>query len=324
MQIIETVAPASVQDDILRLARRNEVSDAWISGERDNQCVIKILSSNEKSQRVLDQLQDMMEGKNNFRVLVYPLELSLPNDSQRKSGMTRESLYNQLSAESRLDWHFVMLVILSTVVAAIGLIENNVAVIIGAMVIAPLLGPNLALSLATTLGHIKEIRNALKTLLAGLTLALLIAWGIGVLYPGLELTPEILSRTHVGLSSLALALASGAAAALSVTTGVSSVLVGVMVAVALLPPTVTLGIMLGIQDWHSATGALALLLVNIASVNFTTQLTMRLKGIQPREERFRTVSQVVFALGTVFWLALLVYLVLHMPDTVGLLREISE
>ena len=324
MQIIEVVSPASLEDDVLRLAKRNEVSDVWISGQRDNQSVIKILLSNEKSQKVMDQLQELMSGKNNFRVLVYPLELSLPNDSTKKASLTRESLYNQLSAESQLDGHYLMLVFLSTVVAAIGLMENNVAVIIGAMVIAPLLGPNLALSLATTLGHIKEVRKAMLTLMAGLLLALIISIGIGVVSPNMELTTELMSRTHVGLSSLALALASGAAAALSITTGVSSVLVGVMVAVALLPPTVTLGIMLGIQNWQLALGALALLLVNIASVNFTTQLTMRLKGIQPREDKFRTVSKVVFSIGTIFWLGILVYLVLQMPDTIGLLQDVSE
>jgi len=57
-----------------------------------------------------------------------------------------------IEAQGKLDGHYMMLVFLSTIVAAIGLIENNVAVIIGAMVIAPLLGPNLALSLSTILG----------------------------------------------------------------------------------------------------------------------------------------------------------------------------
>src|SRR5690606_40098976 len=55
MQIIEVVSPASLEDDVLRLAKRNEVSDVWISGQRDNQSVIKILLSNEKSQKVMDQ-----------------------------------------------------------------------------------------------------------------------------------------------------------------------------------------------------------------------------------------------------------------------------
>jgi len=76
MLIIEAVAPASTEDDILRLAKRNDVSDVWISGQRENQTVIKILLSNDKSQKVLDQLQKLMEGKNNFRVLVYPLDLA--------------------------------------------------------------------------------------------------------------------------------------------------------------------------------------------------------------------------------------------------------
>lgn len=313
MLIIEVIAPTSNEDEIIRLAKRNEVSDVWISGQRDNQTAVKILLGNEKSQKVLDQLQGMMEGRNNFRVLVHPLELALPNESLKKSGLTRESLSSQLNADSQLDLQFVMLVFLSTIVAAIGLIENNVAVIIGAMVIAPLLGPNLALSLATTLGHLKEVRRALGTLLSGIVIALMIAYGIGLLYPDLTMTDELMSRTHVGMSSMALALASGAAAALSITTGVSSVLVGVMVAVALLPPTVTLGIMLATQHWDAAYGALALLLVNIASVNFTTQLTMRLKGIQPREDKFRNISRVVFAIGIIFWLSLLVILVDRMP-----------
>lgn len=313
MLIIEVIVTPALQDEILRLAKRNDVSDVWISGQNENQVVVKILLGNEKSQKVLDQLQALMEGKNNFRVLVHPLELALPNESLKKASLTRESLTSQLTAESQLDWQFMMLVFLSTIVAAIGLIENNVAVIIGAMVIAPLLGPNLALSLATTLGHLKEIRRAFFTLLSGILAALLISYVIGLLYPNLSMTDELLGRTHVGMSSMALALASGAAAALSITTGVSSVLVGVMVAVALLPPTVTLGIMLAMEQWNAAHGALALLLVNIASVNFTTQLTMRLKGIQPREDKFRNISRIAFAFGIIFWLGLLIILADRIP-----------
>jgi uncharacterized membrane protein len=64
----------------------------------------------------------------------------------------RESLYEEIEKSARLDVNYLALVMLSTVVAAIGLIEDNVAVVIGAMVIAPLLGPNLALALGTALG----------------------------------------------------------------------------------------------------------------------------------------------------------------------------
>jgi len=86
----------------------------------------------------------------------------------------------------------------------------------------------------------------------------------------------------VGFDSVALALASGAAAVLSMTTGLPSVLVGVMVAVALLPPAATLGIMLGSGQLHLALGAGLLLAVNLVCVNLAAKLVFLVKGIRPR------------------------------------------
>jgi uncharacterized hydrophobic protein (TIGR00341 family) len=312
MITIEAVAPPSNEDAILRIAKQSDAVDSWISSKSEKQIAIKILVEKSKSQKLLDQLQELMRGKSNFRVVAYPLVVALPYDKTQEtssSTVTREALLSQLKAQGKLDSHYLMLVFLSTIVAAIGLIENNVAVIIGAMVIAPLLGPNLALSLSTTLGQINGILNALKTLAVGILFALGISYLLGMFYPNIELTPELLSRTTVGLDGLALALASGAAAALSITTGVSSVLVGVMVAVALLPPTVALGICLGLESYQEAYGAALLLIANIASVNLTAQLTMRFKGIKPREDDKQTTALVVFILGIIFWCLLIAYLI---------------
>jgi len=311
MITIETIAPPTNEEAILRIANQSEAKDHWISSKNDKQVAIKILVEKAKSQRILDQLQTLMEGKSNFRVVAYPLEVALPFEKKQTAGVNREMLLNQLAIQGKLDAHYLMLVFLSTIVAAIGLIENNVAVIIGAMVIAPLLGPNLSLSLAITLGKPVAIYNALKTLIAGIGFALILSMGIGGFYPNLELTPELLSRTHVGLESLALALASGAAAALSITTGVSSVLVGVMVAVALLPPTVTLGISLGLQALPEAIGAGLLLIANISSVNLTAQITMRLKGILPRDPDQQKMATLIFILGLAVWISLITYLVIN-------------
>ena len=312
MIIIETIAPPTNEDAITRIAKQNEAADYWISSSRDKQIAIKILVEKSKSQKIIDQLQKLMEGKSNFRVLVYPLEIALPYEKKKSNSpatISREALLSQLKTQGKLDGHYMMLVFLSTIVAAIGLIENNVAVIIGAMVIAPLLGPNLALSLSTVLGQVNGILNALRTLFVGISFALLLSIALSIFYPGMALTPELLSRTTVGLGGLALALASGAAAALSITTGVSSVLVGVMVAVALLPPTVTLGLCLGIGAFAEAKGAALLLIANIASVNLTAQVTMRLKGIKPREEEKQRTALIVFLVGIFFWCALIAYLV---------------
>lgn len=309
MITIETIAPPTNEEAILRIAKQSEAKDHWISSRSEKQIAVKILVEKAKSQKILDQLQKLMEGKSNFRVVAYPLEVALPFEKNQTAGVNREMLLNQLAVQSKLDGHYLMLVFLSTIVAAIGLIENNVAVIIGAMVIAPLLGPNLSLSLAITLGKTTAIYNAIKSLVAGVGFALVLSVAIGMFYPSLSLTSELLSRTQVGLDSLALALASGAAAALSITTGVSSVLVGVMVAVALLPPTVTLGISLGLQAMPEALGAALLLLANIASVNLTAQVTMRLKGIQPRDPEQQTTATLVFGIGLLVWLSLIGYLI---------------
>ncbi len=312
MITIEAIAPPSNEDAITRIAKQSEATDFWVSSASDKQIAIKILVEKSKSQKVLDQLQSLMEGKSNFRVLAYPLEIALPYEKKQSNSpatISREALLSQLKVQGKLDGHYMMLVFLSTIVAAIGLIENNVAVIIGAMVIAPLLGPNLALSLSTILGQVKGIFNALQTLTVGILFALGLSIILSLFYPNISLTTELLSRTVVGMDGLALALASGAAAALSITTGVSSVLVGVMVAVALLPPTVTLGICLGLGAYPEAKGAALLLIANIASVNLTAQLTMRLKGIKPREKEKQRTALIVFILGILFWCGLIGYLI---------------
>jgi uncharacterized hydrophobic protein (TIGR00341 family) len=167
-------------------------------------------------------------------------------------------------------------------VAAIGLLADNVAVVVGAMVIAPLLGPNLAFALGTALGDARLMRESVLSLLAGLLLAVALSMALGLLWPHETESREIMMRTHVGIDSVALALASGAAAALSLTSGLSSVLVGVMVAVALLPPAATLGLMLGHGDMTNATGAGLLLAINIVCVNLACKLVFWLKGIRPR------------------------------------------
>jgi uncharacterized hydrophobic protein (TIGR00341 family) len=316
MNTIEVIAPPSNEDAIMRIAKQNDASDYWLSSSNEKQIVIKILVDKSKSQKILDQLQKLMKGKSNFRVLSSPLDIALPYEKASSSNnnvtISREALLSQLKVQGKLDNHYMMLVFLSTIVAAIGLIQNNVAVIIGAMVIAPLLGPNLALSLSTTLGQVNGILAALRTLVVGIVFALLISIGVSLFYPDLILTTELLSRTSVGIDGLALALASGAAAALSITTGVSSVLVGVMVAVALLPPTVTLGICLGIGAYPEAKGAAFLLIANIASVNLTAQLTMRMKGIRPREEEKQRTALLVFIIGILCWCALIAYLIYNL------------
>jgi uncharacterized hydrophobic protein (TIGR00341 family) len=182
-------------------------------------------------------------------------------------------------------------------------------VVIGAMVIAPLLGPNIAFAFATSLGDKTLFWQALKTNAAGLGLALALSIGIGLIWPVNLGSAEILARTEVGLDSVALALASGAAAGLSLTTGLSSTLVGVMVAVALLPPTAVLGMLIGGARWDLAGGAALLLSVNLVCVALSAKVVFLAKGVKPRCWTERDRARQSMALYITLWAMLLTILV---------------
>ena len=172
--------------------------------------------------------------------------------------------------------------ILSTVVVAIGLLKNNVAVIIGAMVIAPFLGPNVALALSTNLADEKLGINALKTLLSGILIVLLLSAGMGYFFETDPTIPEIAMRTKASLSDIILALASGCAGVLAFTTGLSSAVIGVMVAVALLPPLTVCGLLVGTGKFSLGIGAFLLFITNIICINLAGVITFLIQGVSPR------------------------------------------
>jgi len=171
---------------------------------------------------------------------------------------------------------------LSTFVVAIGLLKDNVAVIIGAMVIAPFLGPNVALALSSVLAEKKLGADAIKTLALGGLIVVILSTSIGFTFTVDPDIVEISSRTHIGFADIVLALASGAAGVLAFTAGASAALIGVMVAVALLPPLTVFGLLLGAGDYKLAAGAFLLFITNIICVNLAGIVTFLVQGVSPR------------------------------------------
>ncbi|PCI51068.1 MAG: TIGR00341 family protein [Alphaproteobacteria bacterium] len=291
-----------------------------------------LLVRTQDTQNVTDRLQELFLKNQIIRIVLQPVEAILPKPAEKVraevpqaadpvqggengkkskpaktfSGISRDELYADVSRGAETSTSYILLVIFSTIVAGIGLIENNVAVVIGAMVIAPLLGPNLALALSTALGDLDLMAGALKTMVVGFLIALGLSFSLGLVWghywPDELNSPELLSRTVVGFGSIALALVSGAAAVLSLASGLSSVLVGVMVAVALLPPGATIGIMLGAARYDLAGGAALLLAVNIVCVNLSAKLVFLFKGVQPRTwfEKKKARRAMIFYI--IFWL----------------------
>ena len=334
MKIIEVIAEPGHHDTILAIAEQQQVDDFWSTqNSEDGRIITRLLVHPEKRQKVLDALQTILHNAGNYRVLILPVDTALPKpaeadlesltaeqqeeqkakDKQRKKAAlmsTREEILAQVEKDAQLDNNFILLIILSAIVAAIGLLENNLAVIVGAMVIAPLLGPNIAFSLGASLGEKKLVAESLKVIFAGISLAIIVSIGIGLLWPGDFDSMELMLRTDVTYSGTAIALASGAAASLSLVTSASSILVGVMVAVALMPPAVTIGIMLSIGQYDHAIGAALLLAVNIVCINLASKLVFLFRGIQPRnwlEARKAKQSRLLYI---VLWVVMLLLLIL--------------
>ena len=289
MKIVEVIAEESSAETLRALAAKAQaVEYRRMELNEDGLLRVRMCIKNDQLQSVLDRLQTLLGAQPYHRILVIPGDISLPLAEEPERARedaapaVRAALFEEMEKNSRLDRNYLLLVALSTIVAAVGLIENNVAVLVGAMVIAPLLGPNLALSFGTTIGAANLVKRSLAALAAGVLLALLLGAAIGFTWPQTIERFELLARTRVGLDSVALALAAGAAGALSMSSGVSSALVGVMVAVALLPPATAMGICIGQGQWDWANGAGLLLAVNIVCLNLASKLVLILRGFSPR------------------------------------------
>ena len=317
MKYVEVVADASSTDNIRALADKSKTPDFRLGAVDDEGMrSMRILVSDDKIQSLLDNLQNLLGAQHSARIVVLAVETTLPKPKDEKRKLedaaiaAREELYAEVEKSSQLDLNYLVFIALSTVVAAIGLVENNVAVVIGAMVIAPLLGPNLALSLGTALGDVSLMRRSVIALLTGVALAVLISALIGKLWAFNLSSSEFMSRTNAGLDSVVLALASGAAAALSLTARQSSALVGVMVAVALLPPAAVLGIALGQGNYGLAAGAGLLLAVNVVCVNLASKLVFFIKGVRPRTWLEKEKAQRAMVIYIAGWLVTLTILLL--------------
>jgi len=304
----------------------------WVTATPDKQNHVRLLAEASDTEKLIDDIGMRFASDGTFRLFLLPVEASLPRPKKPETGETetepaeakeapppqrvsREELYADLTEGLGVSWQFLVMVALAAIVAAIGLIRNSATVIIAAMVIAPLLKPNLALALGTTLGDVDLIRTSIRVNLAGMALGLALAGIVGVLLPIDPATPEIALRTWVGPGDLVLASASGVAAALSVTTAASSALIGVMVAVAQRPPLVVVGLLLGAGYAGRAAGAAELLAVNIVCVNLASVTTFWIQKVVPARyweaARARAATRRAFALWGGLLLALLVWVLLE-------------
>ncbi|MGP5541559.1 TIGR00341 family protein [Psychrobacter celer] len=171
--------------------------------------------------------------------------------------------------------------ILSAIIASYGLVTNSAAVVIGAMLVAMMLGPITGVALAIIDHRMPLLRKSLITVLLGITLVLVVGFIVGWLHKDQPLTAEILSRTQPTSMDLMIALAGGTAGAYAmVSPHLSVAVVGVAVATALVPPLAASGILFANGEMQLGFGALLLAVTNIIAIQFTNALVLWVLGFR--------------------------------------------
>lgn len=286
---VQVIIPKSAVDDVIEVAARDGVTLGGVSAAKGPVRTVTFIATHKAQQGLLDDLQKSLHGTEDWTIAIGHIDALVSKsgrkpeeESEEEATESREELLSQVSRDAGLTPTYLTLVAISAVVAALGMMENDVAVIIGAMVIAPLLGPLLGSILGVALGEKGLILRAARASAAGVVLAVAIGVALGVALPFDIRAHELVARASAGFDSIALALAAGAAAALSLTAGAASTLVGVMVAVALLPAATAIGLFLGKMQWLMAGDAFVLLAVNLTALHLSGQTVFLIRGIKPR------------------------------------------
>lgn len=181
--------------------------------------------------------------------------------------LEQDSVTWQSERLAGLSLDFVLLNAVSGLLASFGLLQNSPAVVIGAMLVAPLLGPLTAISVGLVTARLRLTRRASITVLVGAAIAVVCGWILGLVVPLESPTTEMIARGSPSLLDAGVALSAGAVGAYATARKeIPAALAGVAIAAALVPPLCTIGLGLAIGDMSLAFGAVLLFLTNIVSV----------------------------------------------------------
>jgi len=193
-------------------------------------------------------------------------------------GEAGKTLRQSVRDEGQITKSYMLMCGLSAGIAALGLLQSSTAVVIGAMLISPLMGPiaSMGFGFASLDGH--QIRDSVKVVAIGAAIGILTGVLLTWLSPIRNATPEIIARTEPTLLDLAIAVFSGIAGAYATVQQKGATAIGVAIATALMPPLATVGYGLGVANMSFAFGAFLLFLTNLAAIAFSFALIARLSG----------------------------------------------
>jgi uncharacterized hydrophobic protein (TIGR00271 family) len=224
----------------------------------------------------------------------------------------RATVRESVASGAALNGSYLAMNLAAALIAGFGLMENSPAVIIGAMLIAMLYGPIMGIAFGLAEANLHLVGRSLAAEFVGAAVVLVAGWVIGLSTRDLTIGSEILARTSPNLIDLLIALVGGLAGGFTfVSTGLSSVVVGVAIATALVPPLTTCGILLARQLPNAAAGAFLLFLANFTAIALGAMTMFLLAGHRPATgDKARKVLT-----SRLVCLALVLLLALHLNGT---------
>ncbi|MCQ1535704.1 TIGR00341 family protein [Methanosarcina sp. KYL-1] len=301
MRIVQVLIPEGKREPVLAVLDDEQIDYAvWDeTGRGDFEALVQFPIPPIGVEPVMARLREAGISKNAYTIVLSPetvVSSRLEALKKRYSGLriSREELIARAEELAPATSTFVAFLVLSTVIATAGLLLDSAATIIGAMVVAPLMGPAISASVGTVVDERELAARGVRLQVMGLLLAIAVAAVIGLIMKGTLLLPpgldirevgQIAERTSPNFLSLFLALGSGLAGAISIMRGSGSTLVGVAIAVALVPPAATSGLGLAWGLYDVSIEAAVLVLVNLLAINVSALLLFWISGFRPAEKK---------------------------------------
>jgi uncharacterized hydrophobic protein (TIGR00341 family) len=299
MRLVQVLIPEGNRESVLAALDEEGIDYAVFEevGRGDFEAMVQFPVPPSGVEPVMEHLTDAGIRKDSYTI-VLPTETVV---SERLSALverfpglriSREELYTRAQDLAPANSTFFAFLILSTIIATTGLLLDSAATIIGAMVVAPLMGPAISASVGTILDDQRMASRGVALQVSGLIAAILTAAIMGWLLqqtilipPQLDIRtiPQVAERTSPNFLSLFLALGSGLAGAISIMRGAGSALVGVAIAVALVPPAATAGLGIAFGLPGVAVAATVLVVVNLLAINLSALVLFYLSGFKPLE-----------------------------------------
>jgi uncharacterized hydrophobic protein (TIGR00271 family) len=230
----------------------------------------------------------------------------------------RDDIYHQMRRAANPSIDFFILIALSAMIATLGLLLSSPAVIIGAMLVAPLMSPILAIAMSMVQGDLRLLRLSANATALGIILAISVSIMVTLVVTTQINTSEILSRTRPNLLDLLVALASGAAGGYAMgRKEVAAALPGVAISAALVPPLGVIGYGTATGQLYIAGGSLLLFTTNLVAIIFAAAVIFLLLGFRPTQARMRQVVQIKFLLSLLALLLISIPLAVFSVDGIG-------